>query len=171
MESDIVLAAYPVLFIFLLACAAGYDLATLRIPNWLNALIAVSFFVSAGVGGYPLSALALHLGAGALLFAGALAFAMLGQMGGGDVKLIGAIGLWLGFGPPLTLFLMSAALLSFVFALALIAIRLRPAAALAVLPPFGWVTRIASGEEAIRKMRGPFGVPLCVAAAYAAWVS
>ncbi|MEW6123211.1 MAG: prepilin peptidase [Pseudomonadota bacterium] len=171
MEYGLVLAAYPLLFILLLAFAAGYDLATLRIPNWLNALIAVSFFVSAVVGGYPLSGLALHLGAGALLFACALAFALLGQMGGGDVKLIGTIGLWLGFGSQLTLFLVSAAVLSFVFALALIAIRLRPASALAILPPFGWVLRIASGEDAIRKMRGPFGVPLCIAAAYAAWVS
>lgn len=165
------LAAYPLLLIFILAIAAGYDLVTLRIPNWLNALIALSFLASALIGGLSLSDIGLHLGAGAVLFVCALAFAFLGQMGGGDVKLIGAIGLWLGFGPPLTLFLMTAALLSLVFALALIVIRLRPAFALALLPPFGWVTQIAYGEGPIRKMRGPFGVPLCLAAAYAAMVS
>ena len=165
------LAAYPFLFIVLLALAACHDAATLRIPNWLNALIAASFLVSALVGGLSPSLIGLHLGAGALLFAGALAFAFLGQMGGGDVKLIGAIGLWLGFGPPLVAFLAAAAVLSLVFAFVLIALRLQPALALAVLPRFDWVTRIASGADPLRKMRGPFGVPLCLAAGWAALMS
>lgn len=164
------LAAYPVLFLFLLICAAINDFVTLRIPNWLNALLAGSFFVCALAGGLPLAQVWPHLGAGALLFFGALAFACLGQMGGGDVKLIGAIGLWLGFGPALTTFLVGACVLTLMFALTLIAIRMRPALALAVLPPLGWVMQVTSGEGPIGKMRGPFGVPLCLAAAYAALV-
>ena len=76
--------------------AAVWDLRTRTIPNWLNAtiaLLAIPFWWASGLDLWP--DMIIQLGIGVALFgAFALAFA-LGAMGGGDVKLIGALGLWL----------------------------------------------------------------------------
>jgi prepilin peptidase CpaA len=80
----------------LLLAAAWIDLRSRTIPNGLNlaiALLAVPFWWATGLGLWPDAAL--HVGVAAAVFATfALLFA-LGGMGGGDVKLIGAIALWL----------------------------------------------------------------------------
>ena len=90
------------LFIALLAAAlllaAVGDWRTREIPNWLNgaiALMAIPFWWSTGLGLWPDVALQLALGAGVFaLFAIAFHF---GAMGGGDVKMLAAIALWLPF--------------------------------------------------------------------------
>jgi prepilin peptidase CpaA len=75
--------------------AAGWDIATRRIPNALTfgaAVVAVA--AQAYVGGWPGAVLALAGWAvGVALFFPVFA---LGGMGAGDVKLMGAIGAWLG---------------------------------------------------------------------------
>ena len=80
----------------LLLAACWFDLKSRVIPNELNlavALLAVPFWWSTGLGLWPDAAL--QVAVAALLFgAFALAFAI-GAMGGGDVKLIGALALWL----------------------------------------------------------------------------
>jgi len=79
----------------LLVTAAVTDIRARIISNRLNAaiaLLAVPWWFAAGFSGYEiLFQLAL---AAALLVLFALFFAM-GMMGGGDVKLIAALGLWL----------------------------------------------------------------------------
>jgi len=81
-----------------LAMAAGWDATSFRIPNWLTAAMALVFIPAAL--GAPANVNWLgHMGAGALAFAVAAGFFALGAVGGGDVKLIGATALWLGFGP------------------------------------------------------------------------
>jgi prepilin peptidase CpaA len=80
----------------MLIVAATGDLRTRRIPNRLNlaiALLALPFWVLSGYGLWPESALQVALAAGVLLFF-ALLF-QLGMMGGGDVKLLAALTLWL----------------------------------------------------------------------------
>lgn len=90
--SSILLAALALLL--LVAC--WFDVRERTIPNWLNlaiAALAVPFWWSAGLAFWP--DVLLQVGVSALvLFVFALAFA-LGAMGGGDVKLIAAIALWL----------------------------------------------------------------------------
>jgi prepilin peptidase CpaA len=85
----------------LLAAAVG-DWRTRTIPNWLNgaiALGAIPFWWSTGLGLWP--DVAVQVGVAALVFAVFLiAFAM-GQMGGGDVKMLAAVALWL---PPMAVF-------------------------------------------------------------------
>ena len=84
-----------VLALLLLFACYG-DLRARTIPNGLNiaiALLAIPFWWASGLSPWP--DMALQVGVAALafiFFAGAFA---LGAMGGGDVKLIGAIALWL----------------------------------------------------------------------------
>ena len=98
------------LAVMLLACC-WWDLKTRTIPNWLNlaiALLAVAFWVAVGLPVWP--EVALRVGVAFIAFwVFAAAFAM-GAMGGGDVKLIAALALWLPWQAVLVLlFLMSIA--------------------------------------------------------------
>jgi len=94
----------------LLACC-WWDLKTRTIPNWLNlaiALGAVAFWFAVGLPVWPEVALRLAV-AFVTFWVFAAAFAM-GAMGGGDVKLIAALALWLPWQAVLVLlFLMSIA--------------------------------------------------------------
>jgi prepilin peptidase CpaA len=79
-----------------LAGAAVYDWRTRTIPNVLNlaiALLAIPFWWASGLGFWP--DIALHIGVAALVFAVFVGAFALGAMGGGDVKMIGAVALWL----------------------------------------------------------------------------
>lgn len=75
--------------------AAAIDLKTRRVPNALNALIAVSGFAIAtfGIGGATVWAAALGLLSGLVLM---LPGHLLGATGAGDVKLLAAFGTLLG---------------------------------------------------------------------------
>ncbi len=101
--------AAPFAFVALLAFAAGCDIATMTIPNWLSIALAALFPVVAAISGAPLAEIGAHVGFGAaVLFAGFVLFS-LGVLGGGDAKLIGAAAVWTG----------AAAFLDFVTAMAL----------------------------------------------------
>jgi prepilin peptidase CpaA len=88
----------------LLAIAAAGDLRSREIPNWLNgaiALLAIPFWWSIGLSPWP--EMAIQLGLAVAVF---VLFALLfqfGFMGGGDVKMIGALALWLPVGAILNL--------------------------------------------------------------------
>lgn len=76
--------------------AAAWDLRKREIPNGLNAaiaLLAIPFWLATDLGFWP--DMAIRIGV-ALLVLGlfAIAFAI-GAMGGGDVKMIAAVALWL----------------------------------------------------------------------------
>ena len=95
----------------LLLVACWYDVRERTIPNLLNlaiALLAIPFWWSIGLALWP--DIAVQIGVAAIVFAlFAIAFAV-GAMGGGDVKLIGALALWLPFQAVLLLlFIMSMA--------------------------------------------------------------
>ena len=94
----------------LLACC-WWDLKTRTIPNWLNlaiALLAVAFWSAIGLPLWPEVALRVAV-AFVTFWVFAAAFAM-GAMGGGDVKLIASLALWLPWPAVLVLvFLMSIA--------------------------------------------------------------
>lgn len=82
----------------LLLAACWCDWKSRTIPNGLNlaiALLAIPFWWSTGLALWPDAAL--QVGVATIVFGlFAIAFAM-GAMGGGDVKLIGALSLWLPF--------------------------------------------------------------------------
>lgn len=80
--------------------AASTDLRRRQIDNWLNAAIALAapaFWWASDLPLWP--DIALHLGVALIAFALAAGLFAIGQMGGGDVKLIAALALWF---PPAT---------------------------------------------------------------------
>jgi prepilin peptidase CpaA len=95
----------------MLLAASWCDLKSRTIPNTLNiaiALLAIPFWWSIGLALWPDAAIQIGVACAVFgLFAIAFAF---GAMGGGDVKLIGALALWLPFqAVVLLLFVMSVA--------------------------------------------------------------
>jgi prepilin peptidase CpaA len=91
-------AGLPVLLAVILLSAGTEDAILRTIANWKNALIALLapiWWVASGMTLWP--DIAIQIGIAMLVFAffcGAFHF---GQMGGGDVKLIGALALWFPF--------------------------------------------------------------------------
>lgn len=87
-----------------LVVAAVGDWRRRIIPNWLNAaiaLLAIPFWWASGLSLWP--GVALQLGVAAIVF-GLFAIAFrFGAMGGGDVKLVTALALWLPVGAVLKL--------------------------------------------------------------------
>ena len=80
----------------MLIVAATGDLRSRRIPNWLNlaiALTAIPFWWMSGLSLWP--DVAVQIGIAAAVFGFFFILFVLGMMGGGDVKLLAALGLWL----------------------------------------------------------------------------
>lgn len=84
------------MLVVLLVIAAAIDIKIRKIPNRLNAAIALGaplFWLSAGLPWWP--GVAIQLAVAVAVF-GLLTLAfMVGMMGGGDVKMAAAIALWL----------------------------------------------------------------------------
>jgi prepilin peptidase CpaA len=88
----LVLIALPLL----LAAAAGWDIASFTIPNFLTLALLGAFAVFAFAAGLSFTVIGWHLLAGFLgLLIGFTLFAI-GHVGGGDAKLFAVMVLWLG---------------------------------------------------------------------------
>lgn len=118
---------YALLLIFpcLLILAGSFDLFTLTIPNWLTALVAISFFVLAFSLGLPVN----EIGTSMAVAFGVLLFTMgmfgLGWFGGGDAKLMTAVALWIG-ATNFPAFLLGVCLIGGVATLAIVCFRQIP---------------------------------------------
>ena len=112
----------------MLLAACWCDLKARTIPNLLNlaiALLAIPFWWSIGLALWP--DVAMQLGVAALVFGlFAIAFA-LGAMGGGDVKLIAALALWLPLAPLTRMLFIMAVLGGIVTIVSLVVHRMRKA--------------------------------------------
>jgi prepilin peptidase CpaA len=81
--------------LLLLATAAAMDVRARTIPNWLTlavALLAVAWWIAIGLDG---GAILLRIGCAAALLLILAGLFALGAIGGGDVKLLVALALWL----------------------------------------------------------------------------
>ena len=99
MDSAIVLELGRWTFIASLTALAVHDIATLRIPNWANAALALGFLpfaALASLGGAEVWWLG-HLAAGFIVFLVGFGLFQMRALGGGDVKLLAASSLWIGW--------------------------------------------------------------------------
>jgi prepilin peptidase CpaA len=145
----------------LLVAAAGWDLATYKIPNAFSAALLLLFVVFAGIGFFSTDAitpglLGWHAAAmGVGLLAGILLFA-LGWVGGGDAKLFAAACLWLGW-DALLHYVVFASLFGGGLTIGILMLRKMP------LPVFltthGWIARLTDRRAGI-----PYGVALAAGA-------
>lgn len=145
-----------VLFPLLMAFAASSDLFTMTIPNELMVALIAAFAVMAGMAGFSLDALVMHVAAGALILVVTFAMFAFGWIGGGDAKLAAATALWLGFGV-LVDYLMIAAILGGILTLGLLALRQHPLPAFAAR--WGWLAHLHDHRTGV-----PYGIALAAAA-------
>lgn len=108
---DVLSWMLPALLVLLLVSAGIEDARTREIANWKNAAIALMaplWWVSIGLAPWPDMAIQIGIATGVLaLFCVAFHF---GQMGGGDVKLIAALALWLPIAPLMQMLLLMSVL-------------------------------------------------------------
>jgi prepilin peptidase CpaA len=78
------------------AFAAAMDLLTLKIPNRLCVAIVAAFFPLALLAGLGPGQILHHLAAGGIMLLLGILLFIPGWFGGGDAKLMAAIGLWVG---------------------------------------------------------------------------
>ena len=151
------MAGYPLLFVFpfAMAYAAASDLLTMRIANSVSLGLVVAFLVIALIAGMTAEEMLIHFAIGAaLLVAGMLLFG-LNLVGGGDVKLLAAAGLWIGYdqlGP----FLLYVTIFGGALALLLLAYRRFPVGA---LPLPTWAARLHAEGEGM-----PYGIAIAAGA-------
>ena len=83
-------------YVLMLGCAAFVDTMSLRLPNALTLSVAVLALVSGLFPFQPLDWWGSHVGAGLIVLVAGMAMFAWGKIGGGDVKLMAAVGMWHG---------------------------------------------------------------------------
>jgi prepilin peptidase CpaA len=140
--------------IALLFLAAGWDVASFTIPNFIQLGLILAFAGFAFVSGISAPVIGWHLLAGFAGLAAGFALFALGYIGGGDAKLFACVALWLGF-HDLPAYALVACVLGGALSLGLLAIRKFP------LPSFfarqAWLLRLHDPKQGV-----PYGVALAV---------
>ncbi len=145
-----------VVFPLLLVMAAGWDIASFTIPNFLQLALIASFAAFVVAAGMAPAAIGSHLLAGFLGLAAGFTLFALGYIGGGDAKLFACIALWLGF-HNLPEFALLASIMGGALTLTLLSIRRMPLPAW--LTHQHWILRLHEARGAI-----PYGVALAAGA-------
>jgi prepilin peptidase CpaA len=91
-----------------MAFAAAMDLITMTIPNRIALVMLVAFFPAAFLASLGLPEIAAQLGTGLAVLLLGMGLFFCGWCGGGDVKLVAAIALWIGFDQLVTYLLYTA---------------------------------------------------------------
>ena len=140
----------------LLLLAAGWDIASFTIPNFLQLALLASFLAFLLATGMAPAAIGWHLVAGFLGLAAGFTLFALGYIGGGDAKLFACIALWFGFHN-----LPEYALVASVMggALTVLILMLRRFPMPAMLMQQTWLLRLHEARGAI-----PYGVALSAGA-------
>ncbi|HEX4079680.1 MAG TPA: prepilin peptidase [Rhizomicrobium sp.] len=139
-----------------LIAAAGWDLASFTIPNFLQAVLIAGFALFALASGMPLAALGWHLLAAFIGLAIGFTLFALGFVGGGDAKLFACVALWFGI-PDLIDYALIASVFGGVLTLVMLGFRQLPLPR--PLTGQGWLMRLHDQKAGI-----PYGVALATGA-------
>jgi prepilin peptidase CpaA len=135
-----------------LIAAAGWDLASFTIPNFIQAVLLAGFAIFALATGMSFGGLGWHLLAAGVGFALGFTLFAVGVVGGGDAKLFASVSLWFGLSNLLDYALIASAF-GGVLTLALLGFRRLP------MPGFlsrqDWLMRLHDEKAGI-----PYGVAL-----------
>lgn len=148
----LVLAVFP----GLLVAAAGWDVASFTIPNFLQAGLLAMFAVLVLAMHMPLAAFEWHLAAGGVGLAAGFTLFAFGFIGGGDAKLFACTCLALGWND-LFDYALVASLFGGALTLGLLVMRKVPMPRLFVAQ--GWIMRLHDDKEGV-----PYGVALALGA-------
>ncbi len=144
--------ALAALFVYAVGHAVVSDFRHLQIPNWTSVTIVLAFPPVALLAKMDLATLGLHLGVGVVLFAFCAFIFARGLIGGGDAKLLAAIGVWPGLNG-IGSYLIVVALLGGLLALAGLLFRRWPAPG-----SLGGVAWLRPGREGPQLL--PYGVAI-----------
>ena len=149
---------YSLLLVFpaAMAFAAAMDMLTMTIPNRISLLLLGGFLLATPLAGLSLGAFAMHLAAGVLVLTVGFGLFAAGLIGGGDVKLLAASSLWLGFSH-LFSYIFMVAMIGGV--LALVFVLLRSYFPEGSLKAPRWMLRLQAKETGI-----PYGIAIAAAA-------
>ncbi len=140
----------------LLIIAAVHDLLTFRIPNWVSLALLGLFLVVAPFAGLSWTIIGSHLALGAALLLVGMAMFAMNLLGGGDAKLLAAVGVWMGW-LALPVYLVWAAIIGGLLALAVLTFRRTPLATMISATP--WISRLHDKQAGI-----PYGIALAAGA-------
>lgn len=149
-------AAILVIFPMCMAMAAFSDLLTMTIPNRLSIVLIVSFIAIAPLTGMAWQDFALHLGAGAMVFAACFALFALGVMGGGDAKILTGSAVWFGFNESLLAYLVYVSIFGGFLSLVIIILRANHNLLL--------VSRVPLPQTMLHAKKIPYGIAIGTAA-------
>lgn len=150
-------SAILVIFPMLVAFGGASDFLTMTIQNRVSVLLIAGFCILALATGLPVTAWGWHFLALLVVFLPCLLFFELGFMGGGDVKFVSAIALWIGFSQELMVFAVLVSIYGMFLTLGLMFIRQYLAASMAQLPS-QWNLKILDAKSGI-----PYGITIAVA--------
>ncbi|MGB8366537.1 MAG: prepilin peptidase [Rhizomicrobium sp.] len=148
----LVIAALPAL----LVAAAGWDIASYTIPNFLSAALIGAFAVFVLAAGMAPAAIGWHLLAGFIGFVVGFTVFALGYVGGGDAKLFACVALWFGL-RDLSQYALIASVFGGMLTLGLLSFRKLPLPAL--FGRQGWLMRLHDEKAGI-----PYGAALAAGA-------
>lgn len=157
--------ADTLVFIFplLLLVAAASDVARYEIPNWVSVVLVLGYLFAGGLGGVPLAHLGTNLLTGVAVFAVGAVLFYFRVFGGGDVKLLAASAVWVGW-TYLFSYLVVVALVGGIVTLLLLTFRWLNKFVRKVNDPLTadrggtWLGRLLSPERGV-----PYGVAIATA--------
>lgn len=147
-------AAIFLILPFCLALAACTDLFTMKIPNWVSAVLLVSFLVVAPLGGLSWNVIGMSLVAALAVFSVCFALFAMGVMGAGDAKLLTASAVWFGFGPPLVAFLAFVAFFGGILTFMIVLLRTKSSTVLAMGLPIP--------DSLLMAKKVPYGIAIAI---------
>ncbi|MEM9633518.1 MAG: prepilin peptidase [Pseudomonadota bacterium] len=150
-------ASVLVIFPMLVAFGGVSDLLTMTIQNRVSILLVLGFVALSLLTDLPLQGWGTHGLAFLIVFLPCFVFFAAGWMGGGDVKFISSISLWIGFTPELMAFTVWVAIYGMLLTLGLLQLKQSDFVPSALLR-HSWFARLQDRNTGI-----PYGIAIAVA--------